>query len=134
MTSVITNSVNPTAKIVLYSIEPVGMSPLPVAPMNAVIVSIVSRGSKRDLRELAGGDEDDHRLADGARERQHERRDDPGDRSRDDDLGRDLELVGAERVAAVAKVARDGGHRVLGERRDGRDQHDPEHEARRRAR
>ena len=46
MTSVITKSVSPTAKIVLYSIEPVGMSPLPVAPMNAVIVSIGSRGSK----------------------------------------------------------------------------------------
>ena len=34
-----TNSVMPTAKIVLYPIEPAGVSPLAVAPMNAVIVS-----------------------------------------------------------------------------------------------
>ena len=40
ITSVIAKSVSPTAKIVLYSIEPVGRSPLPVAPMKAVIVSI----------------------------------------------------------------------------------------------
>ena len=31
ITNVITNSVAPTAKIVLYSIEPVGTSPAPVA-------------------------------------------------------------------------------------------------------
>ena len=34
-----TKSVRPTAKIVLYSVDPVGTSPWPVAPMNAVIVS-----------------------------------------------------------------------------------------------
>ena len=45
ITSVITNSVRPTAKIVLYSIEPVGRSPFPVAPMKAVSVSIGARGS-----------------------------------------------------------------------------------------
>ena len=50
--SVITNNVSPTAKIVLYSIEPVGTSPLPVAPMNAVIVSIVLAWVERDLGEL----------------------------------------------------------------------------------
>src|SRR3972149_5415070 len=44
MTSVRQNSVSPTAKIVLYSIEPVGTSPAPVAPMNAVIVSTARRG------------------------------------------------------------------------------------------
>ena len=33
-----TNSVKPTAKIVLYSIEPVGMSPRAIEAMNAAIV------------------------------------------------------------------------------------------------
>ena len=45
-TSVITNSVRPTAKIVLYSIDPVGMSPMPVAAMKAVIVSVCRCGSR----------------------------------------------------------------------------------------
>ena len=40
-----TNSASPTAKIVLYSIEPCGTSPCAVAPMNAVIVSSDTRGS-----------------------------------------------------------------------------------------
>ena len=40
ITNVIRKSVAPTAKIVLYSSEPVGTSPAPVAAMNAVIVSI----------------------------------------------------------------------------------------------
>ena len=44
ITSVKTNSVAPTAKIVLYSIDPVGTSPCPVAAMNAVIVCIASNG------------------------------------------------------------------------------------------
>jgi hypothetical protein len=37
--------VAPTAKMVLYSIEPVGTSPAPVAAMKAAIVSTASRGS-----------------------------------------------------------------------------------------
>ena len=37
-TNVRTNSVKPTAKIVLYSIEPVGMSPRAIEAMNAAIV------------------------------------------------------------------------------------------------
>ena len=41
-----TKSVAPTAKIVLYSTEPVGTSPAPVAAMKADIVSTASRGSK----------------------------------------------------------------------------------------
>ena len=41
---------------------------------------------------------------------------------------RDLEPVRAERVGAVAQVAGDGGHRVLGDRRDRRDDHHAHHE------
>ena len=40
----ITKSVRPTAKIVLYSVEPVGTSPFPVAAMKAVIVWTASVG------------------------------------------------------------------------------------------
>jgi hypothetical protein len=39
-----TKSVAPTAKIVLYSTDPVGTSPWPVAAMNAVIVCTASVG------------------------------------------------------------------------------------------
>src|SRR4029453_17233566 len=47
--SVMTKSVAPTAKIVLYSTEPVGTSPAPVAAMKADIVSTAWRGSKERL-------------------------------------------------------------------------------------
>src|SRR5215210_5451928 len=49
MTSVMTNSVAPTAKIVLYSIDPVGTSPCPVPAMNAVIVCTASIGFQVQL-------------------------------------------------------------------------------------
>jgi hypothetical protein len=49
MARVSTNRVNPTAKMVLYSSDPVGTSPAPVAAMNAVIVSTAWRGSNDRL-------------------------------------------------------------------------------------
>ena len=78
----------PTAKIVLYSIEPVGDVALP------------GRGDERghrlhrlgrvegQVRLPAGGDQHDHRLAHRARDREHERGDDPRDRGRHDDAQR----------------------------------------------
>ncbi len=79
---------------------------------------------------LAHRDEHDHRLADGARDREHERRDDAGDCGGDDDPSRHLHLRRAERVGAVAQIARHRAHRVLGQRRDGRHQHHAHHEPR----
>ena len=77
----------------------------------------------------SGGDEDDHRLADAARDPEHDRGDDPRDRGREDDPGRDLALGRPEPVGTLAQAARHRAHRVLGDRGDRRHDHDPHHQA-----
>ena len=75
ISSVITKAASPTAKIVLYSMLPVGTSPLPIGGDE--------RGHRLDRLARVGGQlrltwpaaiEHDHRLADGARDAEHERR------------------------------------------------------------
>ena len=90
-----TNSVMPTANSVLYSIEPVGTSPLAVAAMKAVSVSIDLPHVGAPLRLKPACDHHDHRLADRARHRQHDRGDDPGQRRGEDHPQRHLDLRGA---------------------------------------
>ena len=45
-TRVITNNVRPTAKSVLYDVEPTGFSPPAVVAMKPVMVCMSSRGSR----------------------------------------------------------------------------------------
>ena len=65
------------------SIDPVGVSPFAVAPMKAVIVSMRLARVEAVARHLAGGDQHDHRLADRARDAEHDRRDDARQRRRE---------------------------------------------------
>ena len=129
-TSVITNSVMPTAKIVSYSIEPVG----DVAARRAPRCRRPSTGSTRAGRAprfgvLAAGDEDDHRLADGARGAEHERRDDARQRGREDDPQRRPAACwrrGRTRPRAATRAPR---HGVLGDRGDRRQHEQAEDDA-----
>ena len=124
MSSVITNRSIPTAKIVLYSMLPVGVSPPAVEPMKDASARCGSRGSRLLLAHLPGGQQHDHRLADGPRDAEHDRRDDARQRRREDHARGDLELRGAEPVGALAQRLRHGRHRVLGHGRDRRDDHE----------
>ena len=128
--SVSTNSVMPTAKMVLYSIDPVGTSPVPVAAMNARHRLDGDAWIERQGRLLTGRDQHDDRLADRARDGQDEGCGDAGDGRRHDHLDRGLHLVRAERVGALAQFLRHRAHRVVRKRRHRRDQHDAHHEAR----
>ena len=130
MANVITKSVSPTAKIVLYSersgrhvAEPGG------ADEGGHRLCRLARVI-RDLRDPAGGDEDDHGLPDRAGDGEHVAGDDPRDGGRDDDARRHLELRGAEAIGAVPELSRHGGHGVLGDGGHGRDEHHAHHEAR----
>ena len=59
------------------------------APMNEVIVYVrLARDRRSVLAIWPGGHEHDHRLADGARDAEHDRRDDPRERGREDDAQR----------------------------------------------
>ena len=129
MTNVMTKSVRPTAKIVLYSIEPVGdVADAGRADECGHRLGLLAR-IEGDLGDPAGGDEDDHRLTDCPRDREDEARNDSRDRGRDDDPGRDLEARGPERVGAVAELLRHGRHGVLGDGCHDWDEQDPDRES-----
>ena len=57
---------------------------------------------------------DDHGLADGAADGQHESRDDAGQRGRQHDLADGLRFGGAERIGAIAQRLRHGIDDVVG--------------------
>ena len=81
---------------------------------------------EREVRVVAGGDEDHDGLADRPRRAEHERGDDPRQRGGEDDAHDDLPLGGAEPEGALAQRLRDRRHRVLGDRRDRRQHEDAE--------
>ena len=80
-----------------------------------------------------GGDEDDHRLADRARDREHEAGDDPEMAAGTTMRVETWSLRCAEPEGAVAELLGHGAHRVLGDGGDGRDQHHAHDQARPRA-
>ena len=73
-----------------------------------------------ELRLITDGQRDDHRFADGAARREDDRRHDPRDRGREDDLADHLELGGTHRVRTLPHAARDRAHRIVRDRRDQR--------------
>jgi hypothetical protein len=81
--------------------------------MYAVIVSIGTNGLPVRRRLLAGGDRDNHRLADCSRRGKDERRRDAGEGRRHDDFERRLHARRPERVGAFAQTARHRAHRVF---------------------
>ena len=106
MMSVSTNSSMPTAKIVLYSVLPVGDVALGRgADERGERVVRVAR-VERVAGDLAGGDEHDHRLADRPRDAEHDGRHDPGEGGREHDPQGDVELRGAEPEGALAERLR----------------------------
>jgi hypothetical protein len=92
---------------------------------------IVAAGSTRveaEIRLHAGGDGDDHGLADGARDAEDVRRGEAGQRRRRDDEERRLQARRAHRVGRFAHVHRHRPHGVLGQRTDVGDDHDAHHQ------
>jgi hypothetical protein len=80
-------------------------------------------------RLLTGGDRHNHRLADGTRHRQHERRSDARKRGGQHHPEHGRELARAQRIRALAQIAGHRRDRVLAERSDHRDDHHPHHDA-----
>ena len=81
-------------------------------------------GTGDDASLIAGGDRDDHRLPDGARDAEHHGRDDAGECGGEDDPESGLHPIGAECGGTLAQRVGNGRHRVLGDGRDGGDDHD----------
>ena len=101
--------------------------------MNAAMFWCALGEVEREVRRVAGGDEDHDGLADRARRAEHERGDDARQRGREDDAQDDLPLRGAEAEGALAQRLRHRRQRVLADRRDRREDEDAEDDAGRQA-
>ena len=98
--------------------------------MNAVIVAAGLQRVPGEVRLQPGGDRDDHRLADGARDAQNVGGRDARQRARHDHARGGLEARRAHRIAALAHVVGHGAHRILADRGHVRNDHDADHETR----
>ena len=124
MTKVMTKSAAPTAKIVLYSIDPVGTSPWPVAAMKAVMVWTASSGfqvqfgcSPAAISTII--------VSPTAREIARTKDAMIPEIAAGTTIRVDTWSLGTEGIRPVAEVLGDRRHRILRDGGDGRQQHDP---------
>src|SRR3972149_3444140 len=86
---------------------------------------------ERQVGLHAGCEREDHGLADRARYAENVRRREPGERGRNDNFDRCLEARRPHRVGALAQGHRHRAHRILADRGNVRNDHDPHDKSRR---